>query len=196
MSIRQYTRARSAKSALRSLSNEHLHQLLSISKEDPRLQELHDVVMIVSSTGLRSGELRNLRWIDIDDQKHRFKIGGGMSYGSRWVPLGPNCLQLLKDRFERGPESEHVLGEYPKETLLRVSRQLSIACNGFGIGGVTLRVIRNGFFLRMLMAGCDVQALMEIGGYRSPRLALKCLLNQDQLVELASRHLSRLEEHQ
>ena len=69
-----------------TLSTEQLRQLLSISRENPKLQDLYDVITIVSNTGIRNGELRNLRWTDVDFQKCQLRID---CLRSRHVPFGP-----------------------------------------------------------------------------------------------------------
>jgi integrase len=181
MSIRQDT-----------LSTEQLRQLLSVLREIPELQDLYDVVTIVSNTGIRTGELRNLRWTDVDFQKCQLRID---CLHSRQVPFGPKTRQILEVRREREPQSTYVLGESPSAIQARVSNQLRMVCDGFAESRVTLLLLRRTFFERMIYFGCDPHSLMKIGGYRSPYSAMKCLLDGNQLIEIAIRYLSQIEQY-
>ena len=58
MSIEQYKRITRLH---KTLDNTQLNQLLRLSAENPEMQDLHDVLVIVSSTGIRVGELCQLR---------------------------------------------------------------------------------------------------------------------------------------
>jgi len=116
MSVQQHQHLGAMKSAPRSLSDEQLRRLISRTKEDQRLRDLHDVVTVISNTGIRAGELRALRWADIDLHKRQIILNEGKT-GKRPMPFGPKTLQVLAARREREPESEYVLGSLPGVSL-------------------------------------------------------------------------------
>jgi len=52
--------------SFRTPSTAQLDQLLKLTAEAPEMHDLHDVLVIVSSTGIRVIKLRDLRWADVD----------------------------------------------------------------------------------------------------------------------------------
>ncbi len=74
MSIQATTRRSSVKSDLRTLSTAQLRLLLDFTDKDQSIRDLHDVAMIISNTGLRAGELGQLRWIDVDFERRALCI--------------------------------------------------------------------------------------------------------------------------
>jgi integrase len=193
MTIRRSTSRASSK--YDPLSQEQLQHLLVLSTEDPTLCDLHDVVVIMSNTGIRPGELRELLWTDVDVKGHRLVVAFMTSASNRSVPFGPKTLQMLQSRHERHPDAEYVLGESPLELLRHVSRQLRTVCDGIGVHGVTLRVLRRTFFERMFSAGASAESCRTIGGYRfSFETVLHTFVSADRRFEMAARDQARIEE--
>jgi integrase len=62
--------------------------LIANAEEDPRMQDLRDVLTIVPNTGIRARELRNLRWKDVEGPNGRFFLDTGKTLSSRFNPLG------------------------------------------------------------------------------------------------------------
>ena len=58
----------------RRLSEDEVRRILTLAKEDPRLQDLYDVANIVLHTGIRLNELSNLRRDDLDLPNRRVAV--------------------------------------------------------------------------------------------------------------------------
>lgn len=166
---------------------------LLLSTEHPTLRDLRDAIVIVSNTGIRPWELRKLRWADVDTRERKLAVADMTSASKRFVPFGEKTLQMLQSRRERYPEAEFVLGKSPRGLLRRVSRQLRTVCEGIGVRGVTLRVLRHTFFLRMACAQASTESIRAIGGYKLPSV-LRSFLTEDHRFEMAARDLARIEE--
>jgi integrase len=171
MTIQQATRRPSLKSD--RLSKGQLRRLLDLSIADPTLRDLHDVVMIVSNTGIRPGELRDLLWTDVDLQGCKFTVAEKKNARMRSVPLGPQTLQVLQSRRERQPDPAYVLGESPLGLLHRVSVQLRTVCDRLGVRGVSLHVLRHTFAKRLVNANVNCVVLKDLMGHSSIKTTLR-----------------------
>jgi len=74
--------------------------------ELPDLQWLRDMILVAVGTGMRKGELLNLRWCDVDFEERRLRIrhrGNFQTKGKkeRTIPLRGRALSALRKRSER-----------------------------------------------------------------------------------------------
>jgi len=127
------------------LTEEQMKNLLALSAESPTTQDLHDVVKIVLNTGMRAGELCELRFADVDHNNRQLVFNATKSCTRRVVPVGPETLQILESRRELQPELEFVLGKCPRGVVKRVERQLRTLK---GMSRVSLHMLRRAFYLR------------------------------------------------
>lgn len=104
----------------RHLSQDESAALVAAIENDPHTSNLKDVVTIVLNTGLRSNELCNLRWKDINFTECHMSVQSKTGQ-TRTVPFGPRVLQRLRVRKDREDQSEYVLGDRPRALLRRVS---------------------------------------------------------------------------
>ncbi len=93
------------------VSPEEVAALLTAANGDPTTRDVRDVITTVVNTGLRSNELRDLRWADIDLKERRLFVNTWKTRTMRMVPFGPSILKLLQGRRKRDPHSDYVLGE-------------------------------------------------------------------------------------
>jgi integrase len=179
-----------------ALSEEQLRRLLAFSQDDPSMRDLHDVVILITNTGLRLGELRELRWSGVDLHGHHLFIKTQKKSTSRSIPFESKTLQVLEARRERQSESEYVLGTSPRTVLNRISRQLRTLSAHIGVSRVSLNVLRHTFFTRLFNSGASILTLYVIGGYRSYRHLLKSFVSPEQRYEIAVRDQARMEEQE
>lgn len=124
------------------LSGDELTRILSLSREDPKYRDLHDVAQITLGTGLRASELRELRWADVDFERTHLTIRQAKCGHIRTAALGTETIRILESRRERDPESDFVLGRSPRTVLYRVMHQLSALCKQAGVRRVCLHALR------------------------------------------------------
>lgn len=174
------------------LSPDKLGHILNLSAADPNLRDLHDIATILSNTGLRRGELQELRWTDMDIR--------GLSLNVQWrgglrqVPFGPKTLKIFEARRKREVKSEYVFGASRKVLWNKVSRQFRGLCDAAGLKPVSLRTLRITFFSRLVCSGANIVSIARIAGLRS-RAAMEAHVSRDTLDESFLRDLARLEEY-
>lgn len=173
---------------LQPLADEQVKTLFAVSTESLATQDLADVVKIILETGLRAGELRDLRWIDADIIGGHFSVKGNAP--TRYVPFGPGTTKVLTERRECHSDSEYVFGESRQGFIQRVSRQLSGLAPRIGVHRLTLQTLRQTFFTRLVNAGVPAVVIMAIGGWRSYASIMIFMHHSD--VEIARAYNSAL----
>jgi integrase len=156
---------------------------------DPTVLE---VVTIVLNTGVRPGELCQMRWSDVDLEDRHMMVKSSKSGGLRKVPFGLKTLAVLQSRASRQSSEEFVLGASPA----RVFRKVTIALRRMPTSAgthVTFQAIRNTFAARWFLFGGVPHAFQLITGIRvgSP---IRSLLPRDGLYEVAAIFQERLEQ--
>jgi len=134
---------------LKTLSNAHLDELLSLTSENPSARDLNDVLQIMSDVALRVEQLRDLRWADVDVSLRMLAITTRAS-GVRLVSVSAKSIRVLERRREREPESEYVLGIARHALLDRVTRQLAFHFIYLGLGRLSLHMVCRAFAARVL----------------------------------------------
>ena len=100
------------------LSDEEREALLKACRESTN-SYLHSIVVLALSTGMRQGEIMNLRWQDVDLEKGRIVLLQTKNDLPRTVPLAGYALELLKEhsRVRRLDSDLLFPGKNPKKPV-------------------------------------------------------------------------------
>ena len=90
-------------------TTEEVEAMLGYCKTDPRLFQLHDIILCLAATGLRISELTSLRWSDFDFKHGVLRLTDESGHGgqsrrqlkngrSRSLPMYPDLRALLEKR--------------------------------------------------------------------------------------------------
>lgn len=143
--------------------------LARVPISSPPARNFHDVVLIVATTGVRRGELSDLKWSDVDLDRRRFRVGQKSTAGVRLVPFGPRVLETLKERRKHLPDAEHILGNSPTNALQGVSIRLAqlseLACGR----RINLHSIRHFFCAQCMALGSRPESLARVVGWSLSR---------------------------
>ena len=137
-------------------------------------------------TGLRLGELRALRWQDVDLVVGRIRvvqsaweetIGTTKTDRAREVPLGDDVLEALKThRHLRGPFVFcQSTGKYAGELLPRdrCNWPLWRACKRAGLRHVGWHVLRHSFASNLVILGASLKVVQELLGHTSITMTMR-----------------------
>ncbi len=129
-------------------------------------------VLLLYASGARPGEIRDLRWREVDLERRRLVVDG--KTGPRPVPLAAEVVaELRRWASERGAEpSARVLLGSPStfDSYLGVHR-LRAACEAAGVPRFTLYGLRRAAVDAMARAGVDVATAAAVTGH-SPTVML------------------------
>jgi len=130
------------------------------------------MLLIVYSSGLRAGELINLRINDIDAEQMRVFVRGGKGKKDRVTILSQKALDVLRQYFKKYRPKEFLFegqtqGQYSLSSLRKVFRA---ALNDAGIKKrVTLHSLRHSFATHLLESGVDLRYIQELLGHSSSK---------------------------
>ena len=84
----------------RFLSEDERHRLL-LACQESKCSFLHTIVVLALATGMRKGEIMNLKWDDIDFERHCITLSETKNGEVRVVPLLGYALKLLRRHAEK-----------------------------------------------------------------------------------------------
>jgi site-specific recombinase XerD len=137
------------------------------AKEDART---YAMVEILLQTGVRIGELTNIRIADVKETS-LFVRGYGKNPG-REVPLTPAVKKAVDDYMatrdgQNSPEDFLFVTRTGKGLLIRNVRQIIMRCfREVGIENATINDFRNTFIAHQLMNGYSVDYIAKIVGHK------------------------------
>jgi integrase len=136
---------------------------LIASAEEP----LRTGIIILVNTGIRRGELFNLRWQDVDLKAKKLRVWpyeGFVPKGKRprSIPLNSEALKILRDIKKQAGDSEFVFRPYNNLHTLR--RQFTNLAKELGMGG-TLHDLRHTFASHLAMEGVPIPVIKELLGH-------------------------------
>ena len=158
-------------------------------------RDLRPILAVLADTGLRRGELLDLRWSDVDLARgtvmvQRSKTGRGRevplttrareAFEEVWAARGPVPLRgedlVFAREFElqRPPVRKKAWGSTfsPRRRVEnRLTAQFRRVVRGLGMTGVSLHTLRHSCASRMVMAGVPLSAVARVTGHSTLRCA-------------------------
>jgi site-specific recombinase XerD len=130
------------------------------------------LIMLTYSTGMRVGELLNLRPEDIDSDRMQVKIRGGKGKKDRVSILSTKMLEVLREYYKvyrPGPWLfvGQMGGKYSEGSAQAI---LKAACKHAKIKkNVSMHTLRHSFATHLLENGTDLRYIQELLGHSSPK---------------------------
>ena len=173
-------------------SADEVDEILSVLKNEPSLTWLYRVVEVLSKTGLRFGEARDLEWRDIDkdfkylkvrDESYLTNAGGGevrktKTRKSRKIPIHRDLAVVLKTfqkqsgRILAGPRGGKLRNDIFGDTLrANVIPMVIEACGGTDVLRLTAHGFRHYFVSRCANRGVPQFSVMSWLGHSTPRMS-------------------------
>ncbi len=156
------------KSLPKSLRREEVKKLVSVIPPTKKRDRL--IVLLLYTSGLRVGELCNLKISDIDFERSLIVVRSGKGAKDRVVPIPKPIIEEIKSYLDsREDESEYLFVEERREKKDRISTKtvwyiLKKYGKRAGVS-VTPHVLRHSFATHMLESGVDIRAIQEILGH-------------------------------
>ena len=169
--LRKIRKAKSVKGEnkrLRYLSLDECQTLIDAC--DPHLKP---IVITALNTGMRKGEILNLKWDNVD-LRHGFILLDKTKNGERReIPIN-NTLKAVFQAITRRLDISHVF--YDNATgkpYGDVKRSFNTACRRAGIKDFHFHDLRHTFASHLVMAGVDITTVKELLGHKTLTMTLR-----------------------
>ena len=156
---------------LRYLSTEECVEL--ISSCEPHLAP---IVITALNTGLRKGEILNLKWNENVDLKHGFILLDKTKNGHRReIPINDTLSALLSSIFtKRRIDIPYVFYNHRTDKKYKdVKRSFKTSCRRAKIHDFKFHDTRHTFASHLVMAGIDLTTVKELLGHKSVIMTLR-----------------------
>lgn len=174
-------------------------RVLSFEEETKLFENLMDnellqrIVHIALHTGLRRGEIFNLRWEDLDFSRNRIVVRKTKSSTERFVPMNMEVRNVL---FPVRESSGFVFPS-PRTggKLFDLKKSFRKAVGDAGIVNFRFHDLRHTFATRLSDNNVDVVVLQRILGHSDVRTTMIYTHAADEAMHIAVGKLSRKNEH-
>lgn len=136
---------------------------------------LKPMVLVSINTGVRRGELFNLRWSDVDLMQKTITIeGDGTKSGqTRYIPLNREVLATLKAWKKQSRKTNYVFPGKGGNRLDNVNSAWAALLKNAGIEAFRWHDFRHTFASRLAMAGIPLNTIRELLGHSDIQMTLR-----------------------
>lgn len=144
---------------IRYLSNEEMVRLL-----DNCYEHLKPIVIIALNTGLRKGEILNLKWCDVDLKNRHITVQQSKNNEKRMVPMNKIVYQALRE-IDKTNDYLFAIADCKKSfaTALKKSQ----------IEDFRFHDLRHTFASYLAMSGCNLKTIQELMGHKDIKMTMR-----------------------
>lgn len=133
-------------------------------------ERLKTVTIIGINTGMRVGEILNLKWNDIDFENSYITVQESKTGEYRKVRMN----QIIIDALQRiAKNSEYVFSHSNGDRVKKVIKGFKLTAERAGIAPSSPHVMRHTFASHLTMLGVDPHTIMELGGWKSLEMIMR-----------------------
>jgi integrase len=147
---------------------------------------IHPMVLLLINTGMRRGEMFNLRWQDVDFINKRITVIGNTSKTgqTRYIPLNKEAFRVLDIWHKQTKRSSgYVFVGKNGERFTNIDKAWKVLLRDAQIQDFRLHDLRHHFASRLVSAGIDLNSVRELLGHTDIKMTLR-------YAHLAPAHLS------
>ncbi len=123
------------------------------------------IVFTALNTGMRKGEITDLRWRDVDLANRIIHIERAKNRERRDVPINEPLMRMLQLRERQGPKVFEGVGEFRKSFLGAVKRA--------GIEDFRFHDLRHSFASYLVMQGTSILLVKDLLGHKTLEMTLR-----------------------
>lgn len=144
------------------------------------------MITVLYSSGVRLGELLNLKVTDIDSQRMLINVRQGKGAKDRQTLLAPDALTLLRKYWKECRPKEYLFegqkgGKYSETSVEKIIKK---ACAAARISKVvTAHTFRHSFATHLHEAGNDIRVIQMLLGHKNSKTT-------ELYTRISTRHLS------
>jgi integrase len=136
---------------------------------------LEPMVLLSINTGLRRGEVFNLKWNDVDLKKRILTVAGetSKSYQTRHIPLNIEATDVLKKWADQSTTKGYVFPGKEGKRLDNVKKSWQSLCEKAKISDFRWHDQRHHFASKLVMRGVPLNTVRELLGHSTMAITLR-----------------------
>lgn len=124
--------------------------------------------MVAVNTGMRKGEIFNLKWENVDFDNRHISIKESKSGRERKIPINSILYGLLYALHSQNGHNEFVfVNPKTRKPFTDVKKSFDTACTDAGIEDLRFHDLRHTFATRLVRRGVDLVIIKELMGHSS-----------------------------
>ena len=142
---------------------------------DEYVDNLKPLVLLALNTGMRRGELFNLKWADIDFLRKILTVQGATAKSgkTRHIPLSNEAVDVLTRCYMQSQGTEFVFQDANGDALTNISFIWSRLMKAAQIEKFRFHDCRHTFASRLVMKGVDLNTVRELLGHSTIEMTLR-----------------------
>lgn len=156
-----------ANSRLRYLEKEEIVKLLQYCRGT-----LKPVVIVALNTGMRRGEILNLKWTDLDFRRGIIYLYQTKNNEKREIPMN-ETVKTAFIRVRKHPDSPFIFCDKHGQPFYNLRTSFFTACKKAGIINFRFHDLRHTFASQLVMSGVDLNTVRELLGHKSLEMTLR-----------------------
>lgn len=151
---------------LRYLTIEEFQRLLDCCR-----QHLKPIVLVAVHSGMRKGEILNLKWDQVDLRNNFILLDKTKNGERREIPINGKLKELFAS-IPRSLESEYVFVDMKGKPYGNIKRSFNTALRRAEIRDFHFHDLRHTFASHLMMNGCTLRDVQELLGYKSTAMTV------------------------
>jgi integrase len=152
---------------LRYLEKEEITRLLSVCEG-----HLKPIVIVALNTGMRLGEILNLKWHDVDFRRDIIYLLTTKNSDDRKIPMNSNVKSALI-AVRKNPDSPYIFCNKDGKPFTSVKKSFFTALKNSGIKDFRFHDLRHSAASHLVMSGVDLNTVRELLGHKSLDMTLR-----------------------
>jgi len=132
---------------------------------DNSADHLKPILLCAISTGMRKGEILNLKWDDVNLHSDSITVRDSKNYDFRVIPINETLKSVLNELHETS--SNDFVFNYQARPVKETTRSFETALKKSGIPKCRFHDLRHTFATRLVMNGVDLVTVQELLGHKS-----------------------------
>ena len=176
---------------------ENLKERILTEEEERRFlggccDHMKDLVAFALNTGMRLGEILNLKWTNVDLKSGTIKVEFTKSGKTRIVPMNRTLKAMLARPRKRG-EVYVFTNPDSKDRFRETKRSFKTGCRKAGIEGLRFHDLRHTFASRLVRNGVDIGTVRKLLGHSTLLITKRYVHSDESMLRSAVGSLVRSE---
>ena len=143
--------------------------------DDAYTDHLKPMVLVALNTGMRRGELFNVKWTDINFVSRILTVVGATAKSgkTRHIPLNDEAFEVLQKWYGHRRNSERVFPSHDGGRMDNISTSWAKLMTDAKIKNFRFHDCRHDFASKLVMAGVDLNTVRELLGHSDIKMTLR-----------------------